>query len=183
MTNAEIIKQSLTMEQTASYYGLKPNRGGFICCPFHSEKTPSCKLYPKKFYCFGCGEKGSVIDFVMKLCGVGFADACKELDSAFSLGLTFDKPLSPQAAKERSEQLRKRKAFEEWCGETGRLLNSLYQQYCNIKHASKPPDRAYFEALSRIDYFEEMLREFEQDRVKFYKDYKSEVIKWKNYLT
>lgn len=42
-------------------------KGGkiWICCPFHTEKSPSCsvtifdKVYPPgSFYCFGCGEKG-----------------------------------------------------------------------------------------------------------------------------
>lgn len=37
----------------------------WICCPFHSERTPSCKVtigdsefLPGTFYCFGCGESG-----------------------------------------------------------------------------------------------------------------------------
>ena len=38
------------------------------CCPFHGEKTPSFVVYPQTntFKCYGCGEQGNVIDFVMK---------------------------------------------------------------------------------------------------------------------
>ncbi len=185
MTNADIIKQSVTMEQAAEHYGFKANRGGFICCPFHGEKTPSCKLYSHSFYCFGCQKHGSVINFVMELNGTSFSEACKELNSAFSLGLDFGRVISPAQRKEQAEAARKRAAFEEWCSDTEKLLNRLYQQYCGIKLATAPPSRAYFEALSKIEYFEEMLREFEADRTKtkFYNDYKGEVIKWKNYLT
>jgi DNA primase len=38
-------------------------------CPFHRERRPSCKveLDRKIFHCFGCGEKGNVLEFVAKL--------------------------------------------------------------------------------------------------------------------
>lgn len=37
-----------------------------VCCPYHSERTPSCEIDPKKgvFYCFGCGKGGDVFDIV-----------------------------------------------------------------------------------------------------------------------
>lgn len=39
-----------------------------ILCPFHSENTPSCVLFPTGgFKCFGCGAHGNTVDFVMKL--------------------------------------------------------------------------------------------------------------------
>ncbi len=38
-------------------------------CPFHSEKTPSFTVNDQKgfYHCFGCGEHGSVLDFVVKI--------------------------------------------------------------------------------------------------------------------
>ena len=44
MTTEEI-KQSVKMPEILSRYGLKQNRAGFICCPFHKEKSASCKIY------------------------------------------------------------------------------------------------------------------------------------------
>ena len=51
------------------------------CCPFHAEKTPSCKINPdmQSFYCFGCHESGDVFTYVMKRDGVGFLDAVRFL--------------------------------------------------------------------------------------------------------
>lgn len=38
-------------------------------CPFHAEKTPSFQVREReqRWKCFGCGEGGDVIDFVMRL--------------------------------------------------------------------------------------------------------------------
>lgn len=54
------------------------NRSGFIRCPFHAERTPSCKVFQdNKFRCFGCGANGDVIDLVQKINNASFLDAVK----------------------------------------------------------------------------------------------------------
>lgn len=42
---------------------------GFILCPFHEERNPSCKIYPASdtFYCFGCGKWGTAYDLAKAL--------------------------------------------------------------------------------------------------------------------
>jgi DNA primase len=66
------------------------------CCPFHGEKTPSFYVYDDHFHCFGCGEHGDVITFVMKSTGAGFMEAVETL--AQEAGLEVPKP-TPQAAE------------------------------------------------------------------------------------
>ncbi len=66
------------------------------CCPFHGEKTPSFYVYDDHFHCFGCGEHGDVITFVMKSTGAGFMEAVETL--AAEAGLEVPKA-SPQAAE------------------------------------------------------------------------------------
>ena len=47
-----------------------------IICPFHEEVEPSCALYEDgHYYCYGCGENGNAIDFVMKTLKVDFNKA------------------------------------------------------------------------------------------------------------
>lgn len=80
------------MERAAEYYGFHPNRGGYISCPFHREKTASLKVYTDQnghsgWHCFGCGRGGSVIDFVMALFDINYRQAVLRISQDFSLGL------------------------------------------------------------------------------------------------
>ena len=56
-------------------------RDFWCCCPFHQEKTPSCKVDPasQTWHCFGCGEGGDIITYVQKLDNVDFVDAVRFL--------------------------------------------------------------------------------------------------------
>ena len=85
----DIIKSQINMIDICRTYGFNIQRGNFICCPFHNEKTPSLKLYDgnRGFYCFGCGEHGSVIDFVMRYFNLDFPKAISKLNDDFCLGL------------------------------------------------------------------------------------------------
>jgi DNA primase len=53
------------------------------CCPFHEEKTPSFTVSPDKqfYHCFGCGEHGTAIGFLMRYDRMSFPEAVRELAS------------------------------------------------------------------------------------------------------
>ncbi len=57
------------------------NRGGFACCPFHTEKTGSFKVYAEgsRAKCFGCGWSGNVIKFIMEFKKMTFPETVKFL--------------------------------------------------------------------------------------------------------
>jgi len=62
----------------SEYIRLKPSGKGFFgSCPFHKEKTPSFHIHADKqiYRCFGCGEGGNVITFVMSIERLGFVEA------------------------------------------------------------------------------------------------------------
>ena len=44
MTIYETIKAAISVKQAAEHYGLKVNRNGMACCPFHNDRHPSMKL-------------------------------------------------------------------------------------------------------------------------------------------
>jgi len=79
----------------------KSGNNHMACCPFHNEKTPSFSVsQPKQFYyCFGCGEKGNAIGFLMAYENMHFVDAIETL--AESIGLEV--PRDEQTAKLHSD--------------------------------------------------------------------------------
>lgn len=75
------------------------------CCPFHNEKTPSFSVNEDKgfYHCFGCGEHGDIISFVMKSENVDFKTAIAELAQQAGLKMPEYKPRDPaQIAREES---------------------------------------------------------------------------------
>ncbi|MFW5741185.1 MAG: DNA primase, partial [Myxococcota bacterium] len=78
-------------------------------CPFHKEKTPSfhVNMETGRFYCFGCHEKGSVIDFVMKLEGLEFPEAVRSL--AERIGLAIEETEGDPAAVRASREAKRAK--------------------------------------------------------------------------
>ena len=52
-------------------------------CPFHEDHEPSFLVYPAtgSFHCFGCGEHGDVIDFIMRIDQRTFRETLDFLDN------------------------------------------------------------------------------------------------------
>jgi RepB DNA-primase from phage plasmid/CHC2 zinc finger len=69
-----VLDQQLLVIPAAAYVealtGLRPNRAGKVCCPFHDDSTPSLQLYDHDWHCFGCRIGGSVYDFGARLYGL-----------------------------------------------------------------------------------------------------------------
>jgi putative DNA primase/helicase len=64
-------------------------RDVFAICPFHLEKTPSCKVDDDKglFYCFGCGASGDAIAFIRIRYNCSFKEAVERLASMAGIGV------------------------------------------------------------------------------------------------
>ena len=90
-TELKQLKQNTSLLRLAESQGhdLKKEGNDYVMqCPFHDEQTASMKITSANnlFHCFGCGEGGSVIDWVMKTQGVSFRHAVELLknDSALA---------------------------------------------------------------------------------------------------
>ena len=82
---AEVIGERVTLRNAG---------GGNLkgLCPFHDEKTPSFSVRPSvgRFHCFGCGESGDVIGFVMKLDHLSFAETVERLAAGAGVQLRYE---------------------------------------------------------------------------------------------
>lgn len=81
-TIEEIRSRINIVDFIGKYVNLQKRGSGYVgLCPFHSEKTPSFYISPDKqlYHCFGCGEAGTVYQFIMNYDNITFPEAIKEL--------------------------------------------------------------------------------------------------------
>jgi len=79
---AEILRRTDIVELIGGYLPLKAaGRTHKALCPFHTEKTPSFIVNPERqiFHCFGCGEGGDAIAFLVKHERLTFPEAVRTL--------------------------------------------------------------------------------------------------------
>ena len=91
----ESIKAAVTARQAAESFGLTVNRSGMTTCPFHEDHTPSLKL-DQRYYCFGCGATGDVIDFTARLLGISNHDAVQTLAERFGINPESQSVITPK---------------------------------------------------------------------------------------
>lgn len=93
----EQIKNSLDIVDVISKYVVLKKAGHNYSglCPFHNEKTPSFVVTPSRqiFKCFGCGEGGDVLAFLMKINNQNFKEVIEEQAAALGIEL-------PRASKD-----------------------------------------------------------------------------------
>lgn len=70
----------------------KSGRDWSARCPFHDERSASFTVSPAKqfYHCFGCGEHGSAIGFLMKYDRLEFPDAVEELANRAGLKVPYE---------------------------------------------------------------------------------------------
>lgn len=124
----------------------KKGREYSACCPFHNEKTPSFTVSPTKqfYHCFGCGEHGTAITFLMEYEHLDFVEAIEYI--AHSLGVEV--PREKGSAKS-AEQYKKQDGLYELMEE----VNRFYQFHLS-KH---PPAQQY---LTERGLSEDVIKRF-----------------------
>ena len=81
----EIVSQYLELKRAGANY--------ITHCPFHNENSASFIVNPQKniFKCFGCGEAGDSISFIMKIENVNYPEAVEKLAYLCNFTLTYER--------------------------------------------------------------------------------------------
>lgn len=125
MSVFEEVKKYVTARQVAENYGLKINRVGMACCPFHKDKHPSMKIDNLHYHCFGCGAHGDAIGYVAQMFGLSQYDAACKIIEDFGLPIEIGRSISEEerkayqnmcAQKQYAESVQNR--FSSWVNET-----------------------------------------------------------------
>ena len=113
----EILERASLVEIVGEAVPLKRAGRNYVgLCPFHTEKSPSFNVRESEgyFHCFGCGQSGNVVKFIMEMRGLSFPEAIEELAARYGIrvalegGQTVKKPRSEKDLTYRVNQL----AFE-----------------------------------------------------------------------
>lgn len=99
----EVKRRADIVDLVSEYVTLKKGGRNFLgLCPFHKEKTPSFTVSREKqiFYCFGCGEGGNVLTFLMKMNNMSFPEAVRFL--AGKTGVVIPERILTREEKENS---------------------------------------------------------------------------------
>ena len=154
------------MPTVARRYGLKINRAGMAICPFHAEKTPSAKIYPDGFHCFGCGVHADVIGFTQRLFDLRRPiDAARKLNDDFYLHLDLSGHKTVNEVSEYRKRQREREEYERWEREAWNTLRGylrLMYEWME-KEPDRPddePDRRFIYALNNLNRAEYLCEEF-----------------------
>ena len=163
------MKASVTARQAAESYGLKVNRAGMACCPFHQDKTPSMKL-DERYYCFGCGATGDAVDLTMQLLGLPAKDAALRLAADFNIPVEEHPERSVRSKLNHQARPRADPETElvSWADHAVKilteyrwLLRDWEKDYVpQIMDDDWPP--LFVEALQKKEYIDYLLDEFDQ---------------------
>lgn len=151
----DAVKEAVPVPAAAERYGLHANRTGLVCCPFHDDHHPSLKLNDRYFYCFGCGEKGSVVDLTAKLFNLRPYEAANKLAADFGVDASAIAPPVSPLKSFRMDHLRCQRLLDSYLN----LLLRWQKQYEPISPDEEWDDR-YVEAcqmLESVDYMASML--------------------------
>jgi DNA primase len=83
-------------------------------CPFHNEKTPSFTVDPdrKMYHCFGCGQGGGIINFIMEMDKLSFPEAVETLARRLGIEIVYEQGGGDYQARDPEENKRKEELAE-----------------------------------------------------------------------
>ena len=110
--NVEEIRKTPVEDVLKNFVELKPKGGKFFAlCPFHQEKTPSFVVDPGRnnYHCFGCGESGDGVSFLMEHQGLTYPEALEEAARIGQVRVEYENHINRNEFIQQSKEQQDRK--------------------------------------------------------------------------
>ena len=134
MTKEEIL-ESVSMRDVVERYGIRINHNGMCCCPIHSERHPSMKIYKDGYKCFACNSSGDIFSFVQAMEGCDFKTAFKILGGSYKK----ESSNARKCSKARIERQKEKKKLAEKNEKDFRKLLMNHIDLCNWWLSNREP--------------------------------------------
>jgi DNA polymerase len=108
-----------TIAPLTDLVSLPMDASGHVSCPFHDDPNPSCRIYSDHFHCFGCGEHGDRLAWLMRVEGMTKAEAIVTLQD-------WNGPISMRQQRDMAARIRF--ALEVWNAASS-LRGTIAEQY------------------------------------------------------
>jgi DNA primase len=103
----QIIETARIDEVVGEWVNLKKRGANMLgLCPFHNEKTPSFTVSPAKgiYKCFGCGEAGGSVNFVMAHEQYSYPEALKYLANKYNIEIEEEEQSTEQVLEANAKE-------------------------------------------------------------------------------
>ncbi len=142
------INKSVSGQEVVKMLGIEC-RNGFIHCPEHLDKHPSCKVYDDGYYCHTCQAHGDNVQLVALVKGISHTEALGLLNSYFNLGFDIEK----RGRKKQCKVLEPnpRKILQEWHKTAISNLSLWCQRFVQIAVSG---DESEFTTKCRIAFWD-----------------------------
>ena len=140
----KMVRAHISARSAAEHYGIKVNRNGMACCPFHPDRHPSMKL-DDRFHCFGCQADGDAVDLTAGLFEIGKYEAAVKLLDDF--GIAHDTEKSPKQARR---------------SKSTAAIDPDREQKLRCKRAEKQLEHWFFYARDTLVRYERLLESWKE---------------------
>ncbi len=106
-TIQKVLERTDIVEVIGEFVNLQRSGANYkALCPFHKERTPSFVVSPAKqiFKCFGCGESGNAVSFLMKHEHLSFTEAIKYLAKKYNIPIEEQEETDEQKQKQKERE-------------------------------------------------------------------------------
>lgn len=163
----DIVMQRLSIIDVARWLGMNV-QGDRAPCPFHLESSIGAFQFNREkgfCHCHSCHEGADTIGLVGKIMGISPAEALRELNSAFRLGLDLDAKISAKVEQQYEKILAHKRLLKSEQAALSKILNIL-QQWVNTfypRNVSEEWDKRYIFALNTREAVEVYIESVSRD--------------------